>query len=61
MLALGVAAGPAAALMMTLAPVSLPSLAMTGKVFPLRVLGVISLAVFAVGIAAGLLAIVLGF
>jgi uncharacterized membrane protein YraQ (UPF0718 family) len=61
MLSLGVAAGPAAALMMTLAPVSLPSLAMTGKVFPLRVLGVISLAVFAAGIAAGLSAMLLKF
>jgi hypothetical protein len=38
MLALGVGAGPAAALMMTLPPVSLPSLAMTVKVFSIRVL-----------------------
>ncbi len=59
MLALGVGAGPAAALMMTLPPISLPSLAMTGKVFPVRVLAVISLVVFVLGIAAGLLAILL--
>jgi uncharacterized membrane protein YraQ (UPF0718 family) len=61
MLALGVGAGPAAALMMTLPPISLPSLAMTGKVLSLRVLGVISLAVFCTGIAAGVLAIMLNF
>jgi uncharacterized membrane protein YraQ (UPF0718 family) len=61
MLALGVGAGPAAALMMTLPPISLPSLAMTGKVFSMRVLAVISLVVFVVGIAAGLLAILLKY
>jgi uncharacterized membrane protein YraQ (UPF0718 family) len=61
MLALGVGAGPAAALMMTLPPISLPSLAMTGKVLSMRVLGVISLVVFITGIVAGLLAIVLTF
>jgi uncharacterized protein len=61
LLALGVGAGPAAALMMTLPPISLPSLAMTGKVLSLRVLAVISLAVFFMGIAAGLLAILLNF
>jgi uncharacterized protein len=59
MLALGVGVGPAAAVMMTLPPISLPSLAMTGKVLSMRVLGVISLAVFAMGIAAGLLAVLL--
>jgi uncharacterized membrane protein YraQ (UPF0718 family) len=61
MLALGVGAGPAAALMMTLPPISLPSLAMTGKVFSMRVLGLISLVVFVTGIAAGLWAILLNF
>ena len=61
MLALGVGAGPAAALMMTLPPISLPSLAMMGKVLSMRVLGVISLVVFLTGIAAGLLAILLNF
>jgi uncharacterized protein len=61
MLALGVGAGPAAALMMTLPPISLPSLSMTGKVFSMRVLGVISLVVFVVGIMAGLLAMLLRF
>jgi uncharacterized membrane protein YraQ (UPF0718 family) len=61
MLALGVGAGPAAALMMTLPPVSLPSLTMTGKVFTVRVLAIISLVVFIVGIGAGLLAMMLKF
>ncbi len=57
MLALGVGVGPAAALMMTLAPISLPSLVMTGRVLPPRVLGLIALVVLAIGIAAGLLAV----
>ena len=61
MLALGVGAGPAAALMMTLAPISLPSLAMTKKVFSIRTLGLISLLVFSVGMIAGVLAVLLKF
>jgi uncharacterized membrane protein YraQ (UPF0718 family) len=61
MLALGVGAGPAAALIMTLPPISLPSLVMTGKVFSVRVLAVISLVVFVVGIAAGLSAVLFKF
>jgi uncharacterized membrane protein YraQ (UPF0718 family) len=56
MLALGVGVGPAAALMMTLAPVSLPSLFMTKPVFSFRVLGVAVAAVISVGILAGCLA-----
>jgi uncharacterized membrane protein YraQ (UPF0718 family) len=61
MLALGVGAGPAAALMMTLPPISLPSLVMTGKAFPIRVLGLITLVVLATGIVAGLLAVLFRF
>jgi uncharacterized membrane protein YraQ (UPF0718 family) len=61
MLALGVGAGPAAALMMTLPPVSLPSLAMTGKVLSIRVLAMISLVVLVMGILAGLLAALFKF
>jgi uncharacterized protein len=61
MLALGVGAGPAAALMMTLPPVSLPSLAMTGKVLSIRVLAMISLVVLVTGIVAGLLAVLFKF
>jgi hypothetical protein len=61
MLSLGVGAGPAAALMMTLPPISLPSLFMTKKVFSPRTLGVTTLVVFAVGIVAGVLAVLLQF
>jgi uncharacterized membrane protein YraQ (UPF0718 family) len=61
MLALGVGAGPAAALMMTLPPISLPSLVMTGRVFPIRVLGLITLVVLSMGIVGGLLAVILRF
>jgi hypothetical protein len=43
--------------MMTLPPVSLPSLAMTGKVLSIRVLATISLVVLVMGIVAGLLAV----
>jgi uncharacterized protein len=61
MLALGIGAGPAAALMMTLAPVSLPSLVMTARAFPARTLALVAAVVFAAGIAAGWLAIGLRF
>jgi uncharacterized protein len=61
MLALGVGVGPAAALIVTLPPISLPSLAMTGRVLPIRVLGLVAMAVLVMGIAAGILAVVLGF
>ncbi|WP_243040075.1 permease [Dyella sedimenti] len=60
MLALGVAAGPAAALLMTLPPVSLPSLAMLGRSFPVRVLVAVAVAVVGFGILAGALASLLG-
>jgi uncharacterized membrane protein YraQ (UPF0718 family) len=61
MLALGVGAGPAAALLMTLAPVSLPSLVMARQGFSTRVLWLIGVSVFCTGVIAGLLAIELGF
>jgi uncharacterized membrane protein YraQ (UPF0718 family) len=61
MLALGIGVGPAAALMMTLAPVSLPSLVMTARAFPARTLALVAAVVFAAGLAAGLLAIGLNF
>jgi uncharacterized membrane protein YraQ (UPF0718 family) len=61
MLALGVGAGPAAALMMTLPPISLPSLAMTGQVLSIRVLATISLVVLVMGIVARLLAVLFRF
>ena len=60
MLALGVGAGPAGALLMTLAPISLPSLAMTTRVFSARVLGSDRRPRFPTGIVAGLMAVQLG-
>ncbi|MGN6478962.1 permease [Luteibacter sp.] len=59
MLALGMGVGPAAALLMTLPPVSLPSLAMLGRSLPLRLLVALALAVVAFGIAAAYLALAL--
>jgi uncharacterized protein len=56
----GMGAGPAGALLLTLAPVSLPSLIMVGRVFPKRVLVAIGASVLAAGIAAGLIATALG-
>ncbi|HLY65938.1 MAG TPA: permease [Chloroflexota bacterium] len=56
----GVGAGPAGALLMTLAPVSLVSLVLVAPVFPKRVLLVIALCVVAVGILSGLVALALG-
>jgi len=60
MLALGMGVGPAAALLMTLPPVSLPSLAMLGRSFPLRLLLTIAVSVVGFGILAGALALWLG-
>jgi len=61
MLALGMGVGPAGALLMTLAPISLPSLVMTRKAFPPRVIAGVVAAVIAIGVVSGLLAIALGF
>jgi uncharacterized membrane protein YraQ (UPF0718 family) len=57
MLALGIGAGPAGALLITLAPISLPSLAMVAPSFRPRVLVTVTTAVVAFGIAGGLLAV----
>lgn len=56
MLALGVAVGPAAALLMTLPPISIPSLAMLRKSFPPRLLAMVSCGVVLLGSVAGLAA-----
>lgn len=56
MLSLGMAAGPAGALLMTLPPVSVPSLAMLGRSFPPKVLAFVTVAVIAFGIVSGLIA-----
>jgi uncharacterized membrane protein YraQ (UPF0718 family) len=52
----GMGAGPAGALLLTLAPVSLPSLIMVSKVFPKRVLATIGCSVLLAGIVAGVVA-----
>jgi uncharacterized membrane protein YraQ (UPF0718 family) len=57
----GVGAGPAGALLMTLAPLSLPSLVMLGRTFPTRVLIALAALCTALGVLAGLIAIALGF
>ncbi|WP_114240348.1 permease [Dyella sp. C9] len=60
MLALGLGGGPAAALMLTLPPVSLPSLTMLSRSFPLRMLVTIAVAVVGFGILGGAIAAALG-
>ncbi len=57
----GLSAGPAAALMTTLPPVSLPSLVMLGKGFPLRVIVAVGGAVVLLGVLSGAAAAMLGF
>jgi uncharacterized membrane protein YraQ (UPF0718 family) len=61
MLSLGMGVGPAGALLMTLAPISLPSLTMLARSFPPRILAATAAAVVLFGIAGGALAIALGF
>ena len=56
MLSFGMAAGPAGAFLMTLPPISVPSLAMLGRSFPRRVLVLVSVAVVGFGIVAGVVA-----
>jgi len=59
MLALGMGVGPAGALLMTLAPISLPSIAMLARSFPPRVLALVGVSVILFGVAGGALAVVL--
>jgi uncharacterized protein len=59
MLALGIGSGPAGALLMTLPPISLPSLAMVAPSFRPRVLAVVTASVLVFGVAGGLLAVAL--
>lgn len=61
LMAYGLSAGPAAALMTTLPPVSLPSLAMLLKGFPLKVVVALGVAVAALGVLSGGAAALLGF
>jgi uncharacterized protein len=59
--AYGLGAGPAGALLTTLPPVSLPSLAMVAKVFPLRIVFAIATTVVALGVLSGAVAVLLNF
>ncbi len=61
MLALGMGVGPAGALLMTLPPVSLPSLAMVSGSFRLQTLLFLAGAIVTFGIVGGLLAVALKF
>jgi hypothetical protein len=61
MLSLGLGVGPAGALLMTLPPISLPSMAMLARSFPPRILAVVAAAVVLFGVAAGLLVQDFGF
>jgi len=60
MLSLGMATAPAAALLMTLPPVSVPSVAMLGRSFPPRILALTCACVVAAGVIAGWIAMTLG-
>jgi uncharacterized membrane protein YraQ (UPF0718 family) len=60
MLALGMGVGPAAALLFTLPPVSLPSLAMLGRSLPWRLLVALAVAVVAFGVLGGAIAVAAG-
>ncbi|RQS75523.1 permease [Burkholderia sp. Bp8963] len=61
MLSLGMGVGPAGALLMTLPPVSVPSLAMLARSFKPTMLAIVTALVVVFGIVGGLLAIALGF
>jgi uncharacterized membrane protein YraQ (UPF0718 family) len=61
MLSLGVGVGPAGALLITLPPISAPSLGMLAGSFRPRVLGVVTASVAALGVVGGLIAVGLGF
>ncbi len=61
MLALGMGVGPAGALLMTLPPISLPSVAMLSRSFPPRILAAVAGVVILFGVVGGLLAAGLGF
>ncbi|VFU08794.1 permease [Methylocella tundrae] len=61
MLSLGMGVGPAGALLMTLPPISAPSVAMLARSFPPRVLALVTASVVAFGVIGGLLAVALRF
>lgn len=61
MLSLSVGAGPVGALLMTLPPISAPSLAMVARSFSPRVLAIVAGSVVAFGVVGGLIAVKLRF
>ncbi len=61
MLSLGMGVGPAGALLMTLPPVSVPSLAMLARSFKPATLALVAALVVAFGVGGGLAAVALGF
>jgi len=61
MLLLGAGVGPAAALLVTLPPISAPSMAMLAQSFPLRVLALLAVSIVALGVLASYVALGLGF
>jgi uncharacterized membrane protein YraQ (UPF0718 family) len=61
MLSLGMGVGPAGALLMTLPPVSAPSIAMVARSFRPQVLVTVAVSVVAFGVVAGLIAVALKF
>ena len=61
MLSFGMGVGPAGALLMTLPPISVPSLAMLARSFKPYMLAIVAILVVVFGIASGLLAVALGF
>ncbi|WP_028224708.1 permease [Paraburkholderia ferrariae] len=61
MLSLGMGVGPAGALLMTLPPVSVPSLAMLAGSFRTRILALVAAVVVLFGIVSGLAVVALGF
>jgi uncharacterized membrane protein YraQ (UPF0718 family) len=60
MLAAGAGAAPAGVLLLTLAPLSLPSLLMVGRVLPARVLAAAAVLTMIGGVAAGVAAHLFG-
>jgi uncharacterized membrane protein YraQ (UPF0718 family) len=61
LMANGLGVGPAAALLITLPAVSLPSLVMLSKSIPLKALVFLSFAVMVLGVVSGVTAVMLGF
>jgi uncharacterized membrane protein YraQ (UPF0718 family) len=61
MLSLGMGVGPAGALLMTLPPISVPSLAMLARSFRPRLLTVVAVSVVLFGVVSGGLVVALGF